>query len=449
MAINRITGGSHGFRLPNGGFPLKSSTQLIAQDVVLTCLQTDKFKTSCLSINLLTSLNRESAALNALVPKVLRRGTVSLPDMAAISNRLDSLYGARISPVVRKKGEVQVIGFFADFADDAFLPGKNQNLEDTAALMGDILLHPAANAGVLREDYVESEKEKLLQKLRGRINDKRAYALQRLLEQMFSMEDYGTDPLGSEQSIENIGTVQLSSHYRQLLQSSPVEIFYCGSAAPERVVSALKPLLSVLPRSDDDSLDIGTDIRMNALEEAPRYFEDSLAVAQGKLSMGFRLGDCMEEPDTAAIKVFNAVFGGCVTSKLFMNVREKLSLCYYASSAVDLHKGVMIVSSGIEFDKFEAAKSEILSQLEAVKRGDFTPEELEAAKLSIAGDYRSLTDSPAALESFYLDLALIGPELSPLELAEAAEQVTKEQVVQIAKGVELDAVYFLRGEEQN
>lgn len=423
--------------------------ELIAQDVVLTCLQTDKFKTSCLSVNLLTPLNRESAAKSALTPKVLRRGTVALPDMAAISNRLDSLYGARLSPMVRKKGEVQVIGFFADFADDAFLPDKNQNLEDIAALLGEILLRPATSAGVLREDYVESEKEKLLDKLRGRLNDKRAFALQRLLDNMCSMEDYGTDPLGTEQSIENINAAELTAHYRSLLQSSPLEIFYCGSADWGRVAAALKPILAALPRANGETPDIGTDIRMNALEENPRYFEDALSVTQGKLSMGFRLGDCMEEPDTAAIRVFNAVFGGCVTSKLFMNVREKLSLCYYASSAVDLHKGVMIVSSGIEFDKFEAAKSEILAQLEAVRAGDFTDEELSAAKRSVAGDYRSLTDSPSALEGFYLDMALIGPELSPSELAEEAERVTKEQVIKIAAGVELDAVYFLRGEEEN
>ena len=424
------------------------STDMIMQDVVLTCLQTDKFKTSCLSINLLTALNRESASKNALTPKVLHRGTFSLPDMAAISQKLDSLYGARLFPMLRKKGEIQVVGFCSDFADDAFLPESGGNLEKIAALMGEMLLRPAAKAGVLLEDYVESEKEKLLEKLRGRINDKRAYALQRLLEQMFSMEDYGTDILGSEQAIENISAKELTEHYHHLLESSPIEIFYCGSAAPERVAEILKNALKELPRSVDEELDLGTDIRMNTLEAQPRYFEDELQVTQGKLCMGFRLGECMEEPDTAAIKVLNGVFGGCVTSKLFMNVREKLSLCYYAGSSVDLHKGVMIVSSGIEFDKYDDARSEIMAQLEAVKNGDFTDGELEAAKRSIAGDYRSVCDSPAALEDFYLNQALIGPDCSPEELAGLVERVTREQVIDIAKDVELDAVYFLRGAKE-
>ncbi len=425
------------------------TTKMIAQDVVLTCLETQKFKTSCLSINLLTSLSRKDASLNALIPKVLRRGTKSLPDIESISARLDSLYGASLNPVVRKKGEIQVVGFNSDFADDSFLPGGNRNLEHMAALMGEMLLHPADSSGRLREDYVESEKEKLLEMLRGRINDKRAYALQRLLEQMCSMEDYGTDPLGDQLSIENITAAGLTEHYHNLLQSSPIEIFYCGSASPEHVIAALEPVFSELPRSGEEPDDLGTDIRMNALEAQPRYFEDRLQVTQGKLSMGFRLGDCMEDPDPAAIRVFNGIFGGCVTSKLFMNVREKLSLCYYASSAADLHKGVMIVSSGIEFDKFESAKSEILAQLGAVKTGNFTEDELSAAKRSLAGDYRSLSDSPGALESYYLDQALIGPDCTPEELAQQIEQVTRQQVINVAKGVELDAVYFLRGTKED
>lgn len=424
------------------------STEMLMQDVVLTCLQTDKFKTSYLTINLLTALSREDAALNALTPKVLRRGTRSLPDMNAISSRLDSLYGARLNPTIRKKGEILVVGLSSDFADDAFLPDGAHNLEDMAQLMGEMLLSPDMSGGTLREDYVESEKEKLLEKLLGRINDKRAYALQRLLEQMCSMEEYGADPLGSEQSIKNITAQELTGHYLHLLEASPLEIFYCGSAEPLRVSKALKAALSSLPRSGEISEDLGTDIRMNALEAEPRYFEDALQVTQGKLSMGFRLGDCMEEPNAAAIRVFNGVFGGCVTGKLFMNVRERLSLCYYASSSVDLHKGVMIVSSGIEFDKFDAARSEILAQLDAVCSGSFTADELEAAKRSIAGDYRSLSDSPAALEGFYLDAALIGPALSPDELADEIEKVTREQVIEIAKGVELDAVYFLRGAKE-
>lgn len=413
----------------------------------MTCLQTDKFKTGCLSINLLTPLNRETASKNALIPMVLCRGTATLPDMAAISARLDSLYGARIKPVVRKKGEIQVIGLYADFADDAFIPEESSILEHITELLGEMLLMPKTRGGLLIKEYVESERDKLLEQIRGRINDKRGYSIQRLFELMCAMEDYSTDKLGSESEAENITANELTHHYHDTLASSPIEVFYCGSAEPSRVKTAVKAALASLTRSDGEP-DLGTDIRMNSLEEKPRYFEDEMQVTQGKLAIGFRLGECMDEPNVAAIKVFNAVFGGSVTSKLFMNVREKLSLCYFASSFIDMHKGILAVSSGIEFEKYDAALSEILSQLESVRNGDVSDYELFAAKSSIASDYRTIEDSPVALEDFYLNQALIGPDCTPSELAALAEDITLKEVVQIAKGVECDAIYFLRGAKE-
>ncbi len=416
-------------------------------NVVLTCLQTDKFKTNCLSINLLTPLNRETASKNALIPAVLCRGTATLPDMAAISSKLDSLYGARIKPLVRKKGEIQVIGLYADFADDAFIPEKTDILEQITGIMGEMLLMPKTRGGLLMRDYVESEKEQLLEQIRGRINDKRGYSLQRLFENMCAMEEYATDKLGSEQEAESITPNELTRHYHATLAASPIEIFYCGSAEPGRVKASVKTALASLPRSCEEP-ELGTDIRMNSLEEKPRYFEDRLQVTQGKLAIGFRLGDCMEAPNAAAIRVFNAVYGGCATSKLFMNVRERLSLCYFASSLIDLHKGILAVSSGIEFDKYDAALTEILSQLDAIKHGEVTDYELSAAKSSVASDYRTIEDSPPALEDFYLNQALIGPDCSPSELAALTEEITAKEVVEIAKGVECDAIYFLRGQKE-
>ncbi|MGI5935740.1 MAG: EF-P 5-aminopentanol modification-associated protein YfmF [Oscillospiraceae bacterium] len=412
--------------------------------VELTCLRTDKFKTGCLSINLLTRLCRENASKNALIPHVLRRGSTGHPDMESISAALDELYGARIEPVVRKKGEVQAVGFFADFADDAFVPGGERVLEKVAALMGELLLSPNTRGGLFLPAYVDSEREKLLERLRARINDKRSYAVQRLFELMCFGEDYATDRMGTEEEAESINYQKLTRHYKQLLQSAPIEVFYCGSADPLRVERAVKSALVTLLRGEPDD-DIGTDIRINTVEENPRYFTEELSVTQGKLAVGFRLGECMYNPNMAAIRVFNAVYGGSVTSKLFMNVRERLSLCYYASSAIDRHKGLMVVSSGIEFDKYDAALSEIFAQLDAVKRGDITDEELVAARKAVATELRSAMDTPGALEDFWLSQNIDGLDYGPEELAALAEIVTRDEVVEVAKGVECDAVYFLRG----
>jgi len=372
------------------------------------------------------------------------------PDMESLAAALDELYGAKIIPNVRKKGEILCLGFYSGFIDDRFTPDKSQLLESVAALIGEMLLSPVTRGGLLNKDYVESEKEKLIDDIRAQINDKRGYSMHRLIQEMCVYEDYAIDDMGSEDGASNVGYIELTHYYKELLSKSPIEIFYCGSADPKRVEAALAEALMALPRGEID-YEIGTDIRMNPVEDEPRFFTEQLAVAQGKLVMGFRLGEAMEEPDFAALRVLNCIFGGGVTSKLFMNVREKLSLCYYASSAIDRLKGVMIVSSGIEFDKVDVVREEILKNLDDVKDGNFTEDELASAKSSVVSDLVSLLDSPSALEEFYLSQTLMGLEYGPEELADLCRQVTSGDVIKAAKTIELDAVYFLRGngEEEN
>ena len=418
-------------------------TELIP-GVWLTALRSDKFKTGCLSINLLTQLKRETAAFNAVLPFVLRRGTRFHPDMQTIAAELDSLYGTGVEPIVRKIGEIQCIGFYASFPDRKYLPAGSEVFEKTANLSCEMLLAPNTRGGLFLPAYVESEKEKLLELIRSRVNEKRSYAHFRLLEQMCCYEDYAVSRFGTEDTAESIYYQKLTKYYHSLISASPVEIFYCGSMEASKVADILSDALSGMTRGEIN-YDIGTDIRMNAVEDKVRSFVDEMSVTQGKLVMGFRLGECMEEPDLAAIYVFNAVYGSGVTSKLFMNVREKLSLCYYASSLVDTHKGIMLVSSGVDFDKVEEAKSEILAQLEAVKSGDISDEELEAARRSVASDLCACLDSQGELEGFYLANTIDGLEFSPDELAALVCDVSREDVIKIASSVVLDAEYFLRG----
>ena len=418
-------------------------TELIP-GVWLTALRSDKFKTGCLSINLLTQLKRETAAFNAVLPFVLRRGTRFHPDMQTIAAELDSLYGTGVEPIVRKIGEIQCIGFYASFPDHKYLPAGSEVFEKTANLSCEMLLAPNTRGGLFLPAYVESEKEKLLELIRSRVNEKRSYAHFRLLEQMCCYEDYAVSRFGTEDTAESIYYQKLTKYYHSLISASPVEIFYCGSMEASKVANILSDALSGMTRGEIN-YDIGTDIRMNAVEDKVRSFVDEMSVTQGKLVMGFRLGECMEEPDLAAIYVFNAVYGSGVTSKLFMNVREKLSLCYYASSTVDTHKGIMLVSSGVDFDKVDEAKSEILAQLEAVKSGDISDEELEAARRSVASDLCACLDSQGELEGFYLANTIDGLEFSPDELAALVCDVSREDVIKIASSVVLDAEYFLRG----
>ena len=412
--------------------------------VFLSHLRSDKFKTACMSVTLLTQLRRETAAMNAVIPFVLRRGTTRYRDMEQLSRRMDELYGAAVEPVVRRIGEIQCIGFYGSFPEPDYLPGGEALLGDTCALMAQLLLDPVTRGGLLLPQYVDSEREKLLDIIRSRMNDKRSYALTRCIEEMCCYEDFAVSRFGSESEAENIHYKKLTRHYRELIQTCPVEIFYCGKTDFKAVSAAMRDAFSAMPRGEID-YDIGTDLRMNAVEDHVRFVEEEMDVTQGKLVLGFRLGECMEEPDIPALYVFNAVYGSGATSKLFMIVREKLSLCYYASSAVYLHKGIMLVSSGIEFDKLDAARDEILAQLDSVRRGEITDDELRSAKKSVASDLRAVQDSIGELEGFYLSQALDGLDYGPAELAALAEDVTKEDVQAIAESIECDLIYFLKG----
>lgn len=415
----------------------------IMPGVALTCLRSRKFKTACMSLSLLTQLERENASMNALIPFVLRRGTTQYPDMQSISRRLEELYGAAIEPVVRRVGEIQCLGFYASMAEDEFLPDGASLLRETAQLMGQLLLSPVTRGGLLPE-YVDSERDKLCERIAARINDKRRYAMTRCIEEMCCYENYAVGRFGSVSDCESINYQKLTRRYRTLLQTAPVEIFYCGRSDDVAVERALRDALSALPRGEVD-YDIGTDVRMNAVEAAPRYAEEAMDVAQGVLTMGFRLGDAMDEANMAALYVFNGVFGSGTTSKLFANVRERLQLCYYAFSTLDVHKGIMLVGAGIEFEKFDEAKNEILIQLEEIKNGNITDAELDAAKAGVASALRAGMDWHGELESFFLSQTLLGLDYDPEELAELAESVTADEIAAIAKGIECDMVYFLTG----
>ena len=417
----------------------------ILPGVYLTALQTDKFKNGCLSALFLAQLQRETAAAYGLVPFVLRRGTRTLPTMEAVSGRLDELFGSALEPSLRRKGEIQFVGMRADFCDDRYLPGGEKILDDIFALFGELLLRPNTKGGLLLPEYVDSERTQLIQRLESVKNEKRSYAARRLLENMCCYEDYGVGAAGDVANAEAIRYVRLTRDYQSLISTSPMEIFYCGGEPASRIREGLATALETLPRGELNE-ELGTDIRMNSVEEKVRYFSETMDVTQGCLSMGYRLGECMEDPDYAALRVFNSVFGGCVTSKLFENVREKMSLCYYASSSVDLHKGIMIVNSGIDFANYEVAMDAINAQLEAMRRGEISERELSGAKEALCNAFRASEDSPSALESFYLDQTVLGLDYGPAELAALVEEVTAEQVTEIARSVVPDAVFFLKGE---
>ena len=286
----------------------------------------------------------------------------------------------------------------------------------------------------------------LIARIRAAVNNKRSYARERLYTHMCCCEDFAVPRLGEEADAERIHYRKLTMRYHDLLSTSPVEIFYCGSIDGKRVARILTDVLSTMPRGALDE-DIGTDIRMNALEEQPRYVTETLPVAQAQLAVGYRLGTCMEDPDLPVLFVLNALYGGCVTSKLFLNLRERLSLCYSVGSQLDTHKGLLTVTSGIDANHYERALTEITAQLDAVRSGDFTDEELRCAIRSAAGDLRARADAPDTLAWYWLNRTVQGLDIDPPEMAALVEEVTRDDVVSAAAGIVCDCVYLLKGTE--
>ena len=381
----------------------------LADGVYLPYLPARKFKTSLLSAQFVTPLQQETASAYALLPAILRRGTVRYPDLGALSARLDRLYGASVDYTVRKKGENQCVGFVASFIDDSYIPGGEQLLEPVAELLGELLCDPVTERGRFVTAYFEGEKPNLIAAFRSQVNEK-------------------------------LQIRTLHALYGEPRATARLELFYCGSASLERVREALAAAFATLPR--DGIRDIAPSTPHPARTEVKRV-EEAMDVTQGKLGMGFACGS----DDYAAALMGNTLFGGSSNSKLFLNVREKLSLCYYASSAYHRQKRLITVSSGIEFQNYQKAYDEIMAQLAAVQAGRLEDWELGGARSTLLNAYASMGDSQGKLENFYLGQAATGQEDTPELLAEQVRHVTAERIFDAVQTASLDTVYFLKGKE--
>ena len=412
----------------------------ILPGVYLTAVQSDKFKTGCFSLNLLRPMKKEEAAANALIPSVLLRGSETCPDIASISAKLDELYGASVGTLVRKKGEVQLVGFYCDYVQDEYV--DEPVFAPVMAFLAELLLHPRLENGAFPEAVVDSEKLNLENAMLSRINDKRTYAASQLIRTMCAGQPYGIPRIGEPDDLTEITAKSLYAHYRNLLATSRVELFYMGSLSPEAVAKVLQTVLADLPRAEA-FVPVGTTPAPAArpLQEKT----ERLDVTQGKLSLGFFTDITAKDPRYPALVLAATVFGGGATSKLFTNVREKMSLCYYASASFEKFKGVLSVSSGVEFSKLETAKTEILRQLEACKAGDITDDELESARGYLVSDLKIAMDSPGRLDDYYMGQILLEQDGTMQDLASAIARVTKQEAAEAIQALRLDTIYALEG----
>lgn len=378
-----------------------------------------------------------------LIPSVLLRGTKRCPDLRAITENLDELYGASVSPLVRRVGDYQTTGLYCGFMDDRFaLPG-DRVLAPMLRFLEEILLDfPTEGEGFLPA-FVEGEKKNLISTIDSELNDKRTYAMGKLLKTMCRGDSFGLPRLGEPEDVAAIDPAGLLTHYRKILRESRIEIFYVGSAPAEAVAEYISPLVSRLGGRE------GALPPQTPFHPCPgQDVTETMEVSQGKLCMGFVTPIVNRDKEFPAMQVFNTVFGAGMTSKLFLNVREAMSLCYSIGSSYYGAKGILTVGAGIDFDKEQLTRDEILRQLDACRRGEITQEELTAGKEALLSSLRATSDSPGAIEGYYATAHLSGLNMTPERYMEVVEKVSLADVVAAARTVTLHSTYFLKGESQ-
>ncbi|MBQ9746616.1 MAG: insulinase family protein [Clostridia bacterium] len=421
---------------------MQISRKEIFDGIALTTVETDKFKFNRIFIDFILPLTREQAAENALFADVLMRGTQKHPGLLHLQKKLSSLYGADIDTYVGTNGEAHVVTIFAKLIKDKYTLGGEEITRGGGELLGEVITEPQKEEGAFLAEYVESEKEKLIDDIAAQINDKDAFALRRAIEIMCEGEAWGISELGTPEDVEKITPASLFSHYEYVLSHAQVEVFAIGEFPGGMAEELVRGIFARIPRGEVP--DYSTKIVRTAGEVKKVCERQELK--QGKLVLGFRTGVGGYEQEYDVLRVFNCIFGSGTQSKLFMNVREKLSLCYHCSSRI-YSKGVMMVTSGIEPANYEKARNEILAQLEEIRKGNISDEEMDSAKKRLRNSMLSVGDSPEAIHSWYLNNNIFGLSETPEEVIVGVEAVTKEQVAEIAKKVMLDTEYFLCGME--
>ena len=408
--------------------------------ITLRCYADSRFKQGHLSFQIIRPQRSEEAAMNALIPTVLLRGCEGCPDLRSITDRLDELYGASVGTVVRRVGDYQATGLSCGFLEDRFAMDGDKILAPMVRFLGQLLLHPLMENGGFDSSFVAGEKKNLIATIESNLNDKRAYAMGKLLKTMCRADSFGVPRLGEKEDVAAIDPHTLYDHYQYILRTSPIELFYVGSAPAEAVAALVTEMLASIER-DYVALPGQTPFA----DAQTRDDTEQLDVTQSVLCMGFVTDITSTSADFAAMQVLNTIFGAGMTSKLFMQVREKQSLCYAIGSGYYGSKGILTVSAGIDCVKEQQVRQEILAQLDACRRGNITEEELKAAKEALLSSLRGVHDSPGSIESYYTTHLLSGAFRSPEQYMAQIQSVTLDAVVAAAKTVKLHTTYFLRG----
>lgn len=411
----------------------------INENITLHHIPMTKLKTTSVGIYVGRALDREECSLNAVLPYVLMKGCKVAENASEIAKYLQNLYGARFYTGINKRGDNQFINFEGEVISDRFAPNREKLLKGLIELMLSVIFEPVTENEVFLADVTGREKTNCINKIKSLINDKRGYANIRCREEMFKGELFGVSEYGYVEDIEKITPESLYSHYKNIIGTSVINIFVCGEIDIDDIKKEIEKKVQGVSFTAA-KLKSPSIIKK---ESGRRDVRETAELVQGKLAMGFRTNVSCTDKDFWALMLANNIYGGGLGSKLFNNVREKLSLAYYVATMVDKYKGFMLLYAGIAFEKLGEAEEEIFFQLEEMKKGNITDEEMENSKSEIINSLNSCYDDQKQLQSFYMGNIIAGMDVSLEEYKENIGKVTKQEVIDVIKKLELDTVYFL------
>lgn len=424
---------------------MQAEKKTIPGQIDVHVIPTHKFKTVLVTVLTRQHLSRQMASKTALLPSVLERGNKEHSTYRELMIRLDELYGAGFSSDVLKKGEKQVLSFSLEVINDLYAPGKDL-LREGISTMHNIINKPLLENGGFKGAYVEQEKEQLEKEIKGMINDKVNYALERCVQEMCSEEPFGVFKYGSVEQLEQITPEDLYHYYEQLMGENPLDIYVVGAVDPQETFKLVEEIFA-----SANGVKKRCNLPSDQVQHVPQkvlHHEEKLPVNQGKLTLGYRTNTSFSDDDYVPLLFYNGVLGGFPHSKLFQNVREKASLAYYAFSRLEKHKGIQLIGSGIELHNYNRALDIIMEQVEQIKKGEINNEEMENTRRGLINQFKIINDSPYSMLGLSLDGLLGGRQEGIDYYIRKLEETGIDDVVAVANKVFLDTVYFLRAEEE-
>lgn len=399
----------------------------------------EKYKTIAFVAKWKAPLAKETITKRALLPYVLKQGTNTYPTRSELQEKLDELYGAVLSIDSTKKGNNHIISVRLEVANDKFIPEESSLIEEAVDLLKELTFYPYTTDGAFSKQVVDREKETLQQKMRAIVDDKMSYANMRMIDEMCSDEVYRMHVQGYEEDLAAITPENLYQYYTAMLHQDQLDIYVSGDVNSQSIRNQIK---SFIHRGDTGPFVSNQSDQSNG-PETPNTVVEKQSVQQAKLHLGYRTHITYRDDDYFALQVFNGIFGGFPNSKLFLNVREKRSLAYYASSRFESHKGLLFVFSGIAPNDYEEAREIIELQLEEIRNGSFNDAQISETKGLIVNQLLETLDNQQGIIELLYQQVVGGRDLSPNELIEGINGVTKDDIVRVAQKIELDTVYLL------